>query len=163
MALVGHSERRHLFGETDEETGRKVAALLDGGMRPLLCVGELVDQRERGETEAVVRRQLDAGLAGVAEEDLPRVVIAYEPVWAIGTGKNATPDDAASVHAFLRSLVVDRGGPEDIAILYGGSVKPGNVLSFMVEDEIDGVLVGGASLTPESWTEIVGVGGGAAA
>ena len=90
-------------------------------------------------------------------------MIAYEPVWAIGTGKNATPDDAASVHAFLRSLVVDRGGPEDIAILYGGSVKPGNVLSFMVEDEIDGVLVGGASLTPESWTEIVGVGGGAAA
>jgi triosephosphate isomerase len=163
VALVGHSERRHLFGETDEETGRKAAALLDGGMRPLLCVGELADQRERGETEAVVRRQLDAGLAGVAEEDLPRVVIAYEPVWAIGTGKNATPDDAASVHAFLRSLVVDRGGPEDIAILYGGSVKPGNVLSFLVEDEIDGVLVGGASLTPESWTEIVGVGGGAAA
>ncbi|MEE8362139.1 MAG: triose-phosphate isomerase [Gemmatimonadales bacterium] len=163
VALVGHSERRHLFGETDEETGRKAAALLDGGMMPLLCVGELADQRERGETEAVVRRQLDAGLVGVAEEDLPRVVIAYEPVWAIGTGKNATPDDAASVHAFLRSLVVDRRGPEDIAILYGGSVKPGNVLSFLVEDEIDGVLVGGASLTPESWTEIVGVGGGAAA
>ncbi len=160
VALVGHSERRHVFHETDEETGRKVTALLGSGMRPVLCVGELVDERERGETEAVVRRQLDAGLAGVAEEDLPRLVIAYEPVWAIGTGKNATPDDAASVHAFLRSLIV--GGPEDIAILYGGSVKPGNVLSLLAEDEIDGVLVGGASLTAESWTEIVGVGGGAA-
>ena len=163
VALVGHSERRHLFGETDEETGRKVAALLEGGMRPLLCVGELVDQRERGETEAVVRRQLDAGLAGVMEHDLERLVIAYEPVWAIGTGKNATPDDAASVHAFLRSLVVERGGPEDITILYGGSVKPGNLLSLLAEDEIDGVLVGGASLTPESWTEIVGLGGGGGA
>jgi triosephosphate isomerase len=162
VALVGHSERRHVFRETDEETGRKVTAVLDGGMRPVLCVGELVDERERGETEVVVQRQLDAGLAGVAEEDLQRVVIAYEPVWAIGTGKNATPDDAASVHAFLRSLIVARGGPEEIAILYGGSVKPGNVLSLLAEDEIDGVLVGGASLTPESWTEIVGVGGGAA-
>ncbi len=135
-------------------------ALLEGGVRPLLCVGELSDQREGNETEAVVRRQLDAGLAGVAEEDLQRVVIAYEPVWAIGSGKNATPDDAASVHAFLRSLVVERGGPEDIAILYGGSVKPGNVLSLLAEDEIDGVLVGGASLTPESWTPIDGPGGG---
>jgi len=162
VALVGHSERRHVFRETDEETGRKVTAVLDGGMRPVLCVGELLDERENGETEAVVLRQLDAGLAGVPEEDLQRVVIAYEPVWAIGTGKNATPDDAASVHAFLRSLIVARGGPEDIAILYGGSVKPGNVLSLLAEDEIDGVLVGGASLTPESWTEIVGVGGGAA-
>ncbi len=163
VALVGHSERRHLFGENDEETGRKVTALLEGGMRPLLCVGELVDQRERGETEAVVRRQLDAGLAGVMEHDLERLVIAYEPVWAIGTGKNATPDDAASVHAFIRSLVVERGGPEDITLLYGGSVKPGNVLSLLAEDEIDGVLVGGASLTPESWTEIVGLGGGGGA
>ena len=160
VALVGHSERRHVFHETDEETGRKVTALLDSGMRPVLCVGELADERERGQTESVVRRQLDAGLAGVTEEDLQRVVIAYEPVWAIGTGKNATPDDAASVHAFLRSLIVARGGPEDIAVLYGGSVKPGNVLSLLVEDEIDGVLVGGASLTAESWTEIVGVGGG---
>jgi triosephosphate isomerase len=161
VALVGHSERRHVFGETDEETGKKVAALLDSSMSPVLCVGELVDEHERGETEAVVERQLDAGLARVAEEDLPRVVIAYEPVWAIGTGKNATPDDAASVHAVLRSLVVARGGPEDVPILYGGSVKPGNVLSLVAEDEIDGVLVGGASLTAESWAEIVGIGGGA--
>ena len=163
VALVGHSERRHVFHETDEETGKKVTALLDSGMRPVLCLGELVDERERGETEVVVKRQLDAGLEGVAEEDMSRLVIAYEPVWAIGTGKNATPDDAASVHAFIRSLIVARGGPEDIAILYGGSVKPGNVLGLLAEDEIDGVLVGGASLTPESWTEIVGVGGGGSA
>lgn len=162
VALVGHSERRHLFHESDEETGWKVAALLDSGMRPVLCVGEQLHEREGGETERVVRRQLDAGLAGAGEDTLQRVVIAYEPVWAIGTGKNATPEDAASVHAFLRSLVVERGGPEDMPILYGGSVKPANVLGLLAEDEIDGVLVGGASLTSESWTEIVGVGGGAA-
>lgn len=162
-ALVGHSERRHLFHETDQEAGAKVNALLEAGMKPVLCVGEKLEEREGGQTEAVVRRQLLAGLDGVAEEMLADVVIAYEPVWAIGTGKNATPDDAAAVHAFLRSLIVELGGPEDMAILYGGSVKPANVLGLLAEDEIDGVLVGGASLTAESWAEIVGVGGGAGA
>jgi triosephosphate isomerase len=158
-ALVGHSERRHVFRETDEETGLKVRALLSAGMAPVLCVGELLEQREEGMTEAVVRRQIDAGLAAVEVGELADLVIAYEPVWAIGTGRNATPDDAASVHAFIRGLILERGGPEDIRILYGGSVKPGNAISLLAEDEIDGVLVGGASLTPDSWAEIVGFGG----
>ncbi len=158
-ALVGHSERRHVFRETDEETGLKVRALLTAGMVPVLCVGELLEEREDDRTEAVVRRQLDAGLAKVEAGELEQMILAYEPVWAIGTGRNATPDDAASVHAFIRELIVERGGPEDIRILYGGSVKPGNALSLLAEDEIDGVLVGGASLTPDGWAEIVGLGG----
>jgi triosephosphate isomerase len=158
-ALVGHSERRHVFGETDEETGRKVAALVEAGLTPVLCVGELLEQRERGETESVVARQLAAGHDGLDAAALARTVIAYEPVWAIGTGRTATPEDAAAVHAFIRSQVVAAGGPEDIRILYGGSVKPGNVLTLLAQDGVDGVLVGGASLTPDSWSEIVGVGG----
>lgn len=158
-ALVGHSERRHIFRETDAETGLKVRAVLAGGLAPVLCLGELLEEREAGLTEDVIGRQLAAGLEGVTADELGRTVIAYEPVWAIGTGRNATPEDAAAVHAFIRSLIVQRGGPEDIRILYGGSVKPANAPGLLAEDEIDGVLVGGASLTPETWVEIVGVGG----
>jgi triosephosphate isomerase len=156
-ALVGHSERRHVFGETDEETGRKVRALLDDDLVPLLCVGEKIEQREAGETLAVVGRQLEV-LDGLDAVALGRVVIAYEPVWAIGTGKTATPGDAAEVHRFIRTWLTDHGAPTDgIVVLYGGSVKPGNIAELVAESEIDGVLVGGASLDPGSWAEIVRV------
>ncbi len=155
-ALVGHSERRHVFGETDEETGRKVRALLAALMVPLLCVGETLAQREAGETEGVVVRQLRAGLQGVAAADLGRVVIAYEPVWAIGTGRNATPPDAALVHRAIRAELARLGAPGRMPVLYGGSVNQGNVAALLAEEEIDGVLVGGASLDPEGWATIVG-------
>jgi triosephosphate isomerase len=159
-ALVGHSERRHVFGETDAETGRKVKALLAAGLVPMLCVGEKLEEREGGQTEAVVRRQLAAGLEGVSPADLDRLVIAYEPVWAIGTGKNATPADAASVHRFIRGELAGLGAGGRVPVLYGGSVNRGNVLGLLAEPELDGVLVGGASLDPEGWAEIVGIGAG---
>ncbi len=155
LALVGHSERRHVFDETDEETGLKVRALLQGGMTPLLCVGEKIDQREAGQTLAVVERQLGV-LQGLDTATLSRVAIAYEPVWAIGTGKTATPDDAAEVHGSIRRWLVERGvSASGIRILYGGSVSPGNVESLVAEPDIDGVLVGGASLDPAKWLQIV--------
>jgi triosephosphate isomerase (TIM) len=155
-ALVGHSERRHLFGETDRETGLKVRAALAGGLRPVLCVGETLEERERGETLAVVRRQTDV-LSGLAPEELGRMLIAYEPVWAIGTGRNASPADAAEVHAAIRQHVGGLGAPGDrMPILYGGSVKPDNAAALVAESEIDGVLVGGASLDPTAWLAIVG-------
>lgn len=151
-ALIGHSERRHLFGETDGETNRKVRASLDGGLLSMLCVGEKLAERERDETVAVVTRQLRAGLAGVNPgADL---VIAYEPVWAIGTGRNATPSDAAVVHAAIRLVLVDLGFPADTRVLYGGSVSLKNVGELLSEPEVDGVLVGGASLDPEAWARI---------
>lgn len=157
-ALVGHSERRHVFGETDEETGRKVRAVLAGGLVPVLCVGETLEERERGDTVKVVRRQLDV-LGGLGPDALSTMVIAYEPVWAIGTGRNATPHDAAEVHAAIRQHLAGLGGPADrLPILYGGSVKPGNAGALVAEAEIDGVLVGGASLDPASWLDIVRAG-----
>ena len=158
-ALVGHSERRHVFGESDAETGRKVRALLAGGMTPMLCVGEKLEQREAGETEAVVRRQLAAGLADLDAEALGRVLVAYEPVWAIGTGRNATPADAAAVHRVIRADLSARGARRRVPVLYGGSVNLGNVLALLAEEELDGVLVGGASLDPDAWAELVAVTG----
>jgi len=157
-ALVGHSERRHVFGETDADTGKKVTSLLKAGFRAMLCVGETLVEREAGKTEAVVLRQLNAGLGAVAPGDWPYVLVAYEPVWAIGTGRNATPDDAAAVHGVIREWIIAHGGPADVRILYGGSVKAGNVLALVSREGIDGVLVGGASLTPDGWAEIVGIG-----
>lgn len=151
-ALVGHSERRHVFGESDADTNRKVHAVLGGGLLALLCVGEKLAERDRGETEAVVTRQLRAGLAGVADD--ADLVIAYEPVWAIGTGKNATPSDAAVVHAAIRTVLTDLGFARDTRVLYGGSVNAGNVAQVLGESEIDGVLVGGASLDPDVWAGI---------
>ena len=151
-ALIGHSERRHLFGETDEETNRKMGAVLDGGLLALLCVGEKLAERERGETEAVVTRQLRAGLAGVKAG--AELVIAYEPVWAIGTGRNATPSDAAVVHAAIRVVLASLGFGRDTRVLYGGSVNAGNVAQLLAEPEIDGVLVGGASLDPDVWAGV---------
>ena len=156
-ALVGHSERRHVFGETEEETGKKVRAVLAGGLAPIFCVGEKLEERERTETAAVVSRQLLAGVGGLGAAELDQVTVAYEPVWAIGTGRNATPEDAAVVHAGIRALL--RGlGATVTRILYGGSVNRGNVAQLLAEPEIEGVLVGGASLDPEGWAEICGTG-----
>ena len=156
VALVGHSERRHLFGETDEETALKCAAAVRAGLIPMLCVGERLEEREAGETEAVVLRQLRAGLSGLDATHIANMAIAYEPVWAIGTGRTATPEDASIVHRAIRSelrtLAGDRGGM--IPILYGGSVNRGNVEALLQADEVDGVLVGGASLEAQTWSTI---------
>ncbi len=152
--LVGHSERRHLFGETDEDTRRKVAAALAAGLTPVLCVGETLAERDAGHTLAVVTRQLSGALSELDGGTLARVVIAYEPVWAIGTGRNATPRDAAAVHREIRAWLVARGaaGPR---VLYGGSVNLKNAAGLLAERELDGVLVGGASLDPEAWSQLV--------
>lgn len=153
-ALVGHSERRHVFGETESDTQKKVEALLRAGMTPLLCVGEKLAEREAGDTLAVVLRQLGNACATLKPEQLSRVIIAYEPVWAIGTGKNATPGDAAEVHRAIRAELVPRGYAHP-RVLYGGSVNEKNIKSLLAEPEIDGVLVGGASQDPEGWARIV--------
>ena len=150
--LIGHSERRHVFGETDADTARKVAAVLGGGLQAMLCVGETLAQREAGETEAVCARQLQAALAGVAPT--ADLVIAYEPVWAIGTGKNATPEDANTVHAAIRGVLEGLGLPRATRVLYGGSVNAGNAAALLAQPELDGVLVGGASLDPDGWAGI---------
>ncbi len=157
-ALIGHSERRHLFGETDEQVGRKVAAALKSGIVPMVCVGETLAEREAGRTEQVVVRQVAAVVERVTGPDWARVVVAYEPVWAIGTGRNATPDDAAQVHRLIRFELSRRGVAERVPVLYGGSVNQGNVLALLAREELDGVLVGGASLDAEGWAGLVGLG-----
>jgi triosephosphate isomerase len=158
VTLVGHSERRHLFGETDEQSARKVKAALAGGVTPLLCVGETLAEREAGRTEDAVQRQLDPVAAMVTDAaDRAKVVVAYEPVWAIGTGRNATPRDAAEVHRFIRAYLARQRWPGRVSVLYGGSVNAGNALALLAEPDLDGVLVGGASLTPDGWAEIVGM------
>ena len=157
-ALVGHSERRHVFGETDAETARKVRALLGGGLVPMLCVGEKLTEREAGNTEAVVTRQLETALAGLTPAELARVLLAYEPVWAIGTGKVATPADAATVHRVLRRRLTAMGATHRARILYGGSVNQQNAAGLLAEPEVDGLLVGGASLTPDGWAGVVAAG-----
>jgi len=154
--LLGHSERRQLFGETDEALARKVPAALAAGLEPILCVGESEEARDAGQTEEVLERQLQADLAGVGSTDLAAVVIAYEPIWAIGTGRTATPEQAEEAIAFIRDVVRQRGGAtEELRILYGGSVKPDNAAELLGRGEIDGALVGGASLEPDSFAEIV--------
>jgi triosephosphate isomerase (TIM) len=157
-ALIGHSERRHLFGETDEQVARKLTAALRAGMMPLVCVGETLAEREGGRTEQVVTRQVAVLYERTGSADWNRVVLAYEPVWAIGTGRNATPDDAAQVHELIRFELGRRGVPGRVPILYGGSVSQANVLSLLARPELDGVLVGGASLDPDGWAELVGHG-----
>lgn len=155
--LVGHSERRHVFGETDEETGHKVRALLAADLAPMLCVGETIEEREAGNTLAVVRRQM-AVLQDLDAGSLNQLLIAYEPVWAIGTGRTATPADANEVHAAIRTLLADSGADAaNVPILYGGSVKPSNIEELLRDPEIDGVLVGGASLDPTQWSEMTRV------
>lgn len=157
-ALIGHSERRHVFGETDEETGRKVKAALRAGLTPMICVGETLTEREAGETLAVVKRQLRAAVAGVDIAAVAGVMVAYEPVWAIGTGKTATPQDAAEVHVALRrelgEICAGAGEAAGVPILYGGSVKRDNVAALLAAAEVGGVLVGGASLEAQQWTQI---------
>jgi triosephosphate isomerase len=157
--LIGHSERRHLFGETNEQVARKLTASRKAGMTPMVCVGETLAEREGGRTEQVVTRQVSALLERLGPPEWDGVVLAYEPVWAIGTGKNATPDDAAQVHELIRFELTRRGVGGRVPILYGGSVNPGNVLSLLSRPEVDGVLVGGASLDPDGWAELVGLGG----
>jgi triosephosphate isomerase (TIM) len=158
FVLVGHSERRHVFGETDEQTALKCAAAVRNDLVPILCVGELLAQRESGETQAVVLRQLDAGLAKLASSAVESMAVAYEPVWAIGTGKTATPDDASAVHAAIRDALRVRVGDAAAAIpiLYGGSVNPGNASALLAAKDVDGLLVGGASLVAEDWVHICG-------
>jgi triosephosphate isomerase (TIM) len=157
VILIGHSERRHLFGETDEQVARKSVAVLKAGLQPLACLGETLAEREGGRTEHVILRQLEPLLDKVPPADWERMVLAYEPVWAIGTGRNATPDDAAQVHGLIRFTVSRRGVPGRIPILYGGSVNAGNVLALLARPELDGVLVGGASLDADGWAEVVGL------
>ena len=153
-ALVGHSERRHLFGETDEDTRKKVAAVFAADLVPILCVGETLAEREVGQTLAVVTRQLAGALGGLDGGTLDRLTIAYEPVWAIGTGRNATPQDASAVHREIRAWLTSRGAAR-ARVLYGGSVNLKNIADLLAERELDGVLVGGASLDPEAWAQLV--------
>ncbi len=154
--ILGHSERRRLFAESDEALARKVPAALEARLMPILCVGETDAERDADQTEAVLRRQLEADLAKAPDGRLAEIVIAYEPVWAIGTGRNATPDQAAEAIAFIRSLVAQRddAAGEAVRILYGGSVKPGNAAEILGQDGIDGALVGGASLDPDDFSAI---------
>ena len=156
-AIVGHSERRALFGESDAFVASKAAALLARGLLPIVCVGETLEERESDRTFDVLRTQLDGSLAEVPEERAAEIVVAYEPVWAIGTGRTATPEIAQEAHAFVRERLCARfGGAGDrIRIQYGGSVKPENVSALMSQPDIDGALVGGASLEPESFSKIV--------
>jgi len=156
--ICGHSERRHVIGEGDELVNKKVTAAIGGGLLPILCVGELRSQREASQTEDVVRRQVREGLAGLSVEKASAVTIAYEPVWAIGTGLTARPEQAQEVHEYIRRLVAEIYDPrlaEEIRILYGGSVKPDNTRELMSQVDIDGVLVGGASLKADSFVAII--------
>jgi len=155
--LVGHSERRHVLGEDDDVVARKLTAGLDAGLTAILCVGETLEQREAGAHETVVRGQLESAIGEFDAERLGAVVIAYEPVWAIGTGRTATPADAIAMHTLIRSFIVGRWGSEQADVLriqYGGSVKPENAAELLAEAEIDGALVGGASLDPGSFAAI---------
>lgn len=156
VALVGHSERRHVFGETDDQTRKKCAAAARAGLRPMLCVGERLEERRAGETESVVLRQLHAGVADLDPAHMAQMLIAYEPVWAIGTGQTAEPRDASAVHVLIRGalkqLAADRAN--EIPILYGGSVNTGNAQALLAAQDVDGLLVGGASLDPEGWATI---------
>jgi triosephosphate isomerase len=154
--ILGHSERRQLFGESDEALARKVPAALAAGLAPILCVGESEEARDAGQTKGVLERQLQADLAGVEPTRLAEIVIAYEPIWAIGTGRTATPDQAQEAIAFIREVLRERGTEADRArILYGGSVKPDNAAELLAQPDIDGALVGGASLDPGDFAAIV--------
>ena len=156
--IIGHSERRQDHHETEESVNRKTKAALAAGLTPIVCVGELLAEREAGKTEQVLERQVEGGLAGLTPQEFSRIIVAYEPVWAIGTGRTATPEMAAESQRFIRGLVRRQFGEEraaEVRILYGGSVKPDNVGGLMAQEEIDGALVGGASLKVESFTALV--------
>jgi len=156
--IIGHSERRQIFGETDEEVARKVRAAIGAGLIPIMCVGEIEAEREEDRTEQVLERQVLGGSQGMAPEEVAEMVVAYEPVWAIGTGRTATPQIAQDAIAFIRSRlagVADTASAERTRILYGGSVKPDNVADIMAQADIDGALVGGASLAVDSFKSLV--------
>lgn len=156
--IVGHSERRQYFNETDQSVHIKAKAALQAGLRPIVCVGELLADREANHTRDVLKRQFEGGLAALTPAEFSRILIAYEPVWAIGTGRTATPELAAEVHRYIRGLAAAQFTSEQasaLRILYGGSVKPDNIKGLMAQEEIDGALVGGASLDPQSFAKIV--------
>ncbi|MBM4080562.1 MAG: triose-phosphate isomerase [Planctomycetes bacterium] len=156
--IIGHSERRQFFGETDETVNKKLKAAFKTGLTPIVCVGERLEEREAGTTEAVVTRQVRGGLAGLTAQQVERLIIAYEPVWAIGTGKTATPAQANEVHALIRRLLAEAHGSavaSKVRIQYGGSVKADNAAELLAQSDIDGALVGGASLDAESFAAIV--------
>lgn len=156
--IVGHSERRQFYGETDESVNWKTMAAIAAGLSPIVCVGEQLPERESGNAKSVVKTQLEGGLNGLTVGDLERIIIAYEPVWAIGTGKTATPEQAQEMHGFIRKAVAETHGAEaaeGLRILYGGSVKPENIAELMVQTDVDGALVGGASLDAQSFSKIV--------
>jgi len=156
--IIGHSERRQFFGETDESVNRRIKAALGQGLKPIFCIGETLKEREEGKTFSVIERQLEGGLKGFGEKEVLPIIIAYEPVWAIGTGKTATPQQAQEVHRFIREKVgrlYSKDLAEKIRIQYGGSVTPENVKGLMEQDDIDGALVGGASLKSETFSKIV--------
>ncbi|MFZ3330855.1 MAG: triose-phosphate isomerase [Candidatus Acidiferrales bacterium] len=156
--IIGHSERRQYFGETDETVNRKLKAALAAELTPIVCVGESLAEREANMTHAVLKRQFEGGMAALTAEDFSRILLAYEPVWAIGTGRTATPEIAEEIHRYLRGLAAKHFSAEEasaVRILYGGSVKPDNIKPLMAEAEIDGALVGGASLDPKSFAAIV--------
>jgi triosephosphate isomerase len=154
--VLGHSERRQHFNETDEALARKVPAALAAGLEPILCVGESEEARDADQTKGVLERQLQTDLAGVESAGLAKVVVAYEPIWAIGTGRTATPEQAQEACAFIRDVLRERGAAADeVRILYGGSVKPANAAELLSQPDIDGALVGGASLDPEEFAAIV--------
>ena len=156
--IIGHSERRQYFGETNQTVNKKIKAALKSGLIPIVCVGEVLEEREQNKTTKVVTTQMKEGLEGVSKEDVKKIIIAYEPVWAIGTGKTATPGQAQQVHQLIRQLLTQMCG-EDVAqrvrIQYGGSVKPENIAELMAQPDIDGALVGGASLKVDSFVDII--------
>ena len=156
--VLGHSERRTLFGETDEIVNRKVKAALEASLEPIVCIGETLAERDAGQVEPVLERQVRQSLAGLTPKDLAKTVLAYEPVWAIGTGRTATPEQAQQAHAFIRQILAEISDPptaEKLRIQYGGSVKPSNTPDLLGQPDIDGALVGGASLDPRAFVEIV--------
>ena len=158
LVIVGHSERRHIFCESDDAIAQKVAAVIRHGMRPILCVGETIDERKSEQTSTVIARQLDSALKGIAEDAIDKVEIAYEPVWAIGTGLNATAEQIRETHTQIRTFLISRFGKtrgEHVRILYGGSVKPDNAEMIAAIDSVNGVLVGGASLVADSFIGII--------
>jgi triosephosphate isomerase len=156
--IIGHSERRQYFGETDETVNLKIKAAIEAGLKPIVCVGESLEDREAGQTLNVIRRQVNGALTGLKKDHLDGMVLAYEPIWAIGTGLTATPEQAGEVHGWIREMLAafsQNGLGQAIRIQYGGSVKPGNINDLMAQPDIDGALVGGASLKPDSFSRIV--------
>jgi triosephosphate isomerase (TIM) len=158
FVILGHSERRTLFGETDEIVNKKVKAALEASLEPIVCIGETLEERDASQVEIVLERQIRGSLAGLSAADFQKIVIAYEPVWAIGTGRTASPEQAQEAHAFIRktlAAVSDQATADKVQIQYGGSVKPANATELMSQPDIDGALVGGASLDPRGFAEIV--------